>query len=59
MLLAQQAQAQGRVAVEEALDYSFNNRALLAEALTHCSWPNPAVNSFISCSEMLCCICHT
>lgn len=43
---AQQAQAQGRVAVEEALNYGFNNRALLAEALTHCSWPNPAVQCY-------------
>lgn len=38
-----QVQSPGRVAIEEQLSYDFRNRALLAEALTHCSWPNPAV----------------
>jgi dsRNA-specific ribonuclease len=38
-----QVQSPGRVAIEEHLNYDFRNRALLAEALTHCSWPNPAV----------------
>lgn len=38
-----QAQSPGRVAIEGQLNYDFGNRALLAEALTHCSWPNPAV----------------
>ena len=29
--------------VEELLQYSFHDRRLLAEAFTHCSWPDRAL----------------